>query len=141
MSRAEGRTGSIHRPYYNVKRLQSLVSHPDPVVARSHVNSALPGCGRDIIPNSTLIQLYKTLHLTRMTLDDYSQSDTVCCNSAYIKVPVNAINIDSLSVWGTYTSTRTAVVHPDYYNLTDHEMFDNPSKGVVGQQLLSSIQE
>jgi hypothetical protein len=28
-----------------------------------------------------------------MTLDDYSQSDTVCCNSAYIKVPVNAINI------------------------------------------------
>ena len=34
----------------------------------------------------------KTLHLTRMTLDDYSQSDTICCNSAYIKVPVNAIN-------------------------------------------------
>jgi hypothetical protein len=59
------------------------------------------------------------------------------------RVPVSSESsaVDSLSVWGTYTSTRTAVVHPDYYNLTDHEMFDDPSKGVVGQQLLSSIQE
>ena len=40
----------------------------------------------------SLIPLYKTPHLTRMIMDDYSQSDIVYCNSAYIKVPVNANN-------------------------------------------------
>jgi hypothetical protein len=38
------------------------------------VNSALPGCGRDIIPNSVSYSTLQNSTLTRMIIDDYSQS-------------------------------------------------------------------
>ena len=57
-----------------------------------------------------------------MFIDDYSnlsQSDTVCCNSAYIKVPVNAINTHL----GEMFTSRVVSSH-----LRFHRRIDSPSR-------------